>query len=289
MLGHPRKKEGPREAGLEAIDGYKARSGGLVIDLGEVVLGGLRTVGDELAEIFGGRLGPRDEHFAARTGEIGLDLHRFVERLGGRQLVDAGEEGLGILVERLLNVAADLGGLADGISNGSLDRGRHLLGAGIGVGGALLGSVGGALDEVAGSLGNFQALEVLERVGHRREGFLDGVIRGFGLCGHWGSLHPQCLSYGLTPSGLARGASLMPWLMVRCNINGAMRYHEIVISRNNGHTCLPDGLDHDDFWMRRHRALNYYLSMIFSENRYPLFRIMLLVLDRPRHAIGLEL
>jgi hypothetical protein len=33
------------------------------------------------------------------------------------------------------------------------------------------------------------------------------------------------LSYGLTPSGLARGKAYMAWLMVRCNINGAMRYH----------------------------------------------------------------
>src|SRR5882724_5545948 len=219
------QKEGPPKRAFQIHPTQRDGSSGLVVDLGEVVLGGLRTVGDELAEIFGGRLGPRDEHFAARTGEIGLDLHRFVERLGRRQLVDAGEESLGILVERLLNVAADLGGLADGISNGSLDRGRHLLGAGIGVGGALLGRVGGALDEVAGSLGNFQVLKVLERVGHRREGFLDSIKRGFGLGRHWGSLHPQFLSYGLTPSGLARGASLMPWLMVRRNINGAMRYH----------------------------------------------------------------
>src|SRR5262249_10292105 len=77
------QKEGPRGAGLEcSTQRYKkSRSGGLVVDLGEVVLGGLRTVGNELAEIFGGRLGPRDEHFAARAGEIGLDLHRLVEAL----------------------------------------------------------------------------------------------------------------------------------------------------------------------------------------------------------------
>src|SRR5580692_6322582 len=81
-------------------------SGSLVVDLGEVVLGGLRTVGDELAEIFGGRLRPRDEHFAARTGHVGLDLDRFVQRLRGRQLVDAGDERLEVLVDRLLYVAA---------------------------------------------------------------------------------------------------------------------------------------------------------------------------------------
>jgi hypothetical protein len=34
-------------------------------------------------------------------------------------------------------------------------------------------------------------------------------------------------------------------------------------------------LERDDFRMNHHRALTYYLSMIFSENRYPLFRIML--------------
>src|SRR5260370_42484215 len=107
-----------------AITKWK-RSGSLVIDLGEVVLGSLRTVGDELAEIFGGGLRPRDEHFAARTDHIGLDLNRLVERLGGSQLVDACEEGLGVLVERLLDVAADLGGLADRIRNGGLDQGGY--------------------------------------------------------------------------------------------------------------------------------------------------------------------
>jgi len=34
-------------------------------------------------------------------------------------------------------------------------------------------------------------------------------------------------------------------------------------------------LERDEFRMNRHRALAYCLSMIFSENRYPLFRIML--------------
>jgi hypothetical protein len=38
------------------------------------------------------------------------------------------------------------------------------------------------------------------------------------------------LSYGLTPSGLARGKVYMPRLMVHRNINVAMRYHESVIS-----------------------------------------------------------
>src|SRR6266849_3932664 len=34
-------------------------------------------------------------------------------------------------------------------------------------------------------------------------------------------------------------------------------------------------LERDDFSSNRHPALSFCLSMIFSENRYPLFRIML--------------
>jgi uncharacterized protein (DUF1330 family) len=34
-------------------------------------------------------------------------------------------------------------------------------------------------------------------------------------------------------------------------------------------------LERDDFSPNRHPALVYWWSMIFSENRYPLFRIML--------------
>src|SRR5215475_2758735 len=97
------QKEGPREAGLRTIH-WPKRSGSLVVDLGEVVLGGLRTVGNELAEIFGGRLGPGDEHFTARTGEVRLNLHRLVQRLGGSQLVQAGEERFRVLIHRLLDV-----------------------------------------------------------------------------------------------------------------------------------------------------------------------------------------
>jgi hypothetical protein len=37
------------------------------------------------------------------------------------------------------------------------------------------------------------------------------------------------LSYGLTPSGLARGEIVVSYSMVRRNINVAMRYHEFVI------------------------------------------------------------
>ena len=38
------------------------------------------------------------------------------------------------------------------------------------------------------------------------------------------------LSYGLTPSGLARGTPYMAYSMVRRNINDAVRYHDLVIS-----------------------------------------------------------
>jgi len=37
-------------------------------------------------------------------------------------------------------------------------------------------------------------------------------------------------------------------------------------------TCAT--LERDDFSSNRHRAPSFCLSMIFSENRYPLFRIM---------------
>src|SRR5260370_32950262 len=118
-----------------STDPNAKRSGGLAVsrDLGQVVLGGLRTVGDELAEIFGGGLGSRHEHFAARTDHIGLDLDRLVERLGGSQLVDACKEGFGVLINRLLNVAADLGGLGDRTGNGGFDpRGYPLRSGGPG-------------------------------------------------------------------------------------------------------------------------------------------------------------
>jgi hypothetical protein len=37
----------------------------------------------------------------------------------------------------------------------------------------------------------------------------------------------------------------------------------------------PTALERDDFSSNRHHALTYSWSMIFSENRFPLFRIML--------------
>ena len=42
-----------------------------------------------------------------------------------------------------------------------------------------------------------------------------------------------------------------------------------------GGTVEESRLEDDDFSSNRHLALSFCLSMIFSENRYPLFRIML--------------
>src|SRR6478736_717800 len=119
-----------------------SRSGGLGIDFREIVLRGLGTLGDELAEIFGGGLRPRDEHFATRTDHFRLDLGGFAQRLGRSELVDAGEERFRVLIERLLDVAADLGSLGDRTGSGGLDGGGDLLGAGVEVGGANLGGLG---------------------------------------------------------------------------------------------------------------------------------------------------
>jgi hypothetical protein len=51
------------------------------------------------------------------------------------------------------------------------------------------------------------------------------------------------------------------------NFRRALRYHAGVPARG--------WLERDDFSSNRHPALAYYWSMIFSENRYPLFGIML--------------
>src|SRR5581483_2604507 len=185
-----------------------SKSGSLVVDLGEVVLGGLRTVGNELTDIFSGRLGPRDEHFTARTGEVRLDLDSLVQRLGRSELVEAGEERFRVLIHRLLNVAADLGGFADGVGHSGLDRSGHLLGTGIDVGGALLGGLSLLLHELTGGFRNFHVLELGECLGDGREGLLDGVINVGGLGGHGGLSILRGLSYGLTPSGFGPGQSL---------------------------------------------------------------------------------
>src|SRR5205085_1821229 len=49
------------------------------------------------------------------------------------------------------------------------------------------------------------------------------------------------LSYGLTPSGLARGDLYMTRLMVRCNIDVASRYHESVIGLKFGRFACGTG------------------------------------------------
>ena len=41
------------------------------------------------------------------------------------------------------------------------------------------------------------------------------------------------------------------------------------------HIFLDSAIERDDFSSNRHPALSFCLSMIFSENWYPLFRIML--------------
>src|SRR3954469_6123025 len=173
------EKQKARRSGPQIQFLVSGRSGGLVVDLGKIVLSGLRTVGGELAEIVGGRLGARDERFAAGAEQAGLDLDSFAERLGGRELVDAREECLGVLVDRLLDVAADLAGFGDGLGHRVFDGGGHALGASEHLGSTVLGSVGGLLDELAGGLGNFQVLDVLERV-------LEAFESGVGFRGHWG-------------------------------------------------------------------------------------------------------
>jgi hypothetical protein len=49
------------------------------------------------------------------------------------------------------------------------------------------------------------------------------------------------LSYGLTPSGLARGDLHVPRLMVQRNINVATRYHKPVIGWIIGRFALSPG------------------------------------------------
>src|SRR5450631_4792915 len=56
-----------------------------------------------------------------------------------------------------------------------------------------------------------------------------------------GFLHPHWLSYGLTPSALARGTILMSRLIVGRNTNGALRYHENVRRRFPRQTALLPG------------------------------------------------
>src|SRR3984957_9167420 len=105
------------------------------------------------------------------------------------------------------------------------------------IGSANLRGLGLLLHELTGGFRNFHVLELGERLGDGRESILDGVQHGigfgFGFGGPWVS-PSSGLSYGLTPSGLARGTSVVPQPMVRRNINVALRYHEFVISPRIG-------------------------------------------------------
>src|SRR5215218_8284233 len=58
--------------------------------------------------------------------------------------------------------------------------------------------------------------------------------------------------------------------------------HEL---RKQGGTSKPMFLERDDFSSNRHPALGYCWSMIFSENRYPLFGIMLWSIFRLRRLV----
>src|ERR1043166_6188187 len=145
-----RKRKARRSGPSYAYSLGEPKSGGLAVDLRKIVLRILRTLAHELADVLGGRLGAGDEHFAAGAGEVRLDLIGFAQRLGRSELVDAGEERFRVLIHRLLDVAADLGGLGDRTGNSGLDRGSDLLGAGIDVGSALLGGFGLLLHELTG-------------------------------------------------------------------------------------------------------------------------------------------
>jgi len=55
------------------------------------------------------------------------------------------------------------------------------------------------------------------------------------------------------------------------------RQHSIRSANSAPHGRVPDfiELERDELWFDRHPALAFCLSMILSENRIPLFRIML--------------
>jgi hypothetical protein len=48
-----------------------------------------------------------------------------------------------------------------------------------------------------------------------------------------------------------------------------------LVKNAHGITTLPQHPERDGVRLNRHRALGFCLSMIFSENRHTLFRIML--------------
>src|SRR6478609_12092641 len=56
--------------------------------------------------------------------------------------------------------------------------------------------------------------------------------------------------------------------------------------------CKPRRIQNGDDFSNRHPALIFWRSMIFSENRYPLFGIMLVLavpaFDEPHHLIRID-
>src|SRR5262249_9742439 len=113
-------------------------------------------------------------------------------------------ERLGVLVNRLADVAAKLGSLADTADDSGLDRSRYLLGLGKRTCGALLGRRDGLLDEFARAFRHARSLQVLQRVGDRSEGLLEGVEQEIGFGGH-GSLHPQLAELWAHPVRIGPG------------------------------------------------------------------------------------
>ena len=74
------------------------------------------------------------------------------------------------------------------------------------------------------------------------------------------------------------------WLTSVANSCGAFRYRDCETRLRNvasffayrkGCAVRPSALEHDVIRCNRHHALALCLSMIFTENRFPLFRIML--------------
>src|SRR5690349_4375417 len=104
------------------------RSDGGAGRLGEIVLHRLRTISNELADIFGSRLRPQDQCFAARPRQLALDLQGLAERGGSSKPADPVEERFGVLLNRLIDIAAELGSLADTADDSGLDSSGHLLG-----------------------------------------------------------------------------------------------------------------------------------------------------------------
>ena len=66
------------------------------------------------------------------------------------------------------------------------------------------------------------------------------------------------------------------WVSIRFS-RESLKLRQLQLPRSGPNRQPPESphLERDDFSSNRHPALSFCLSMIFSENRYPLFRIML--------------